>query len=93
VKALDELISNPQNVAQAGGLARALLSLAPVTADERKSFCCRVAEAHNEGKIDLVADFASLQNGRDDTDFFLARQIFVDALPKLTTDSWLPPEL
>lgn len=87
MKALDELISNPQNVAQAGGLARALLSLVPGTADERKSFCCRVAEAHNEGKIDLVADFASLQNGRDDTDFFLARQIFVDALPKLTTDS------
>lgn len=87
MKALDELISNPQNVAQAGGLPRALLSLVPATADERKSFCSRVAEAHNKGKIDLVADFASLQNGRDDTDFFLTRQIFVDALPKLTTDS------
>jgi hypothetical protein len=87
VEALDELISNPQNVAQAGGLPRALLSLVPATADERKSFCSRVAEAHNRGKIDLVADFASLQNGRDDTDFFLTRQIFVDALPELTTDS------
>jgi hypothetical protein len=44
VKALDELISNPQNVAQAGGLPRALLSLVPATADERKSFCSRVVD-------------------------------------------------
>jgi hypothetical protein len=87
LKDLNELINSPQDVAKAGGLARALFSLVPGTADERKSFCGRVAEAHNEGTIDIVAEFASLPNGRYDTDFFMIRQIFVDALPKLTTDS------
>lgn len=87
MQTLDELISNSQNAAQAGGLAGVLLSLAPTKADERKGFCSLLAEAHNEGKIDIVAGFALLKNGKEDTNFFLARQIFVDTLPKLTTDS------
>jgi hypothetical protein len=86
VKALNELIAKSHEVAEAGGLPRALLSLVPDKADERQSFWNLLSYAHNAGDIDLVANFASLQNGKEDADFFLTRQIFVETLPRLTTN-------
>lgn len=86
MEALNELIANTQKVAEAGGLPQALLSLVPEKNEERQRFWNSLADAHNAGEIDLVAGFASLQNGKGDTDFFLTRQIFVEALPRLTTN-------
>jgi hypothetical protein len=86
VNTLNELIANPQKVKEAGGLSRALLQLVPVKREERQEFWSSLADAHNAGKVDLVAEFALLRNGKEGPDFFSTRQIFVETFPKLKTN-------
>ena len=86
VNTLNELIANPQKVKEAGGLSRALLQLIPRKREERQQFCSSLADAHNAGKIDLVAEFALLRNGNEGPNFFSTRQIFVETFPELKTD-------
>lgn len=83
---LNELIAEPQKVKDAGGLSRALLQLVPVKTEERQEFWNSLADAHNAGKIDLVAEFALLRKGQEDFDFFPIRQIFLNTLLELKTD-------
>jgi hypothetical protein len=83
--ALDDLLSDPQRVAEAGGLPHALRRHVPECSEDREEFWNRLADIHNSGTCDLVAEFAHLES-REDSDFFLTRNIFVRALPKLTTD-------
>lgn len=82
---LDELIADPRKVNEAGGLPLALLQLVPLKAEDRQHFWKSLADAHNEGKIDLVAEFASVRNGEQKSEFFSIRQIFVNVFPALRT--------
>ena len=86
LKALNELIADPQKLKEAGGLSRALLQRIPLKREERQRFCSSLADAHNAGKIDLVAEFALLRNGNEGPNFFSTRQVFVETFPELKTD-------
>ncbi len=83
---LNELIADPVKVKETRGLPRALLLLVPIKTEERQEFWSSLADAHNAGKIDLVAEFALLRNGKENPDFFRARQIFVNTFPELETN-------
>lgn len=83
---LNELITDPQKMKEAGGLSRVLLQLVPVKTEEHQEYWSFLADAHNAGKIDLVAEFASLRKGQEDPDFFSTRQIFVNTFPELKTN-------
>lgn len=51
--------------------------------DARPVLVAEVVSMHNEGLLDAVSQFARLSRGCTEVDFFLTRQVLIDALPRL----------
>ena len=52
---------------------------------ETESLGKQVALLHNEGHIDVVAEFLNLSNNGEEIDFFTTRSVFEEALPLINT--------
>jgi len=84
VNTASELSIALQEAKQKGDFFGTLSSLTPrLGDDDRAAFLKLLASMHNEGAIDLVAEFAELRNEPTSHDFFLTRYIFQGVLPDL----------
>jgi hypothetical protein len=82
----DELLMKLQEFTEPGALLAALTELGTADSEMRKNFVQGLAAAHNQGHVDLVSEFIGLNNDAAHPDFFMTRQIFVEALAELDAD-------
>src|SRR6185369_14445124 len=70
--------------AKAGHFLQAVSGALSSSREERDDLASELASLHNEGLVDVVAEFVFLnRNAPEDTDFFLTRHVFEQALPNL----------
>jgi hypothetical protein len=70
--------------AQAGHFLQAVYASSSAVGEERDDLVRELASLHNEGLVDVVAEFAGLKkNAPNGPDFFLTRHVFEKALPYL----------
>lgn len=70
--------------AKAGYFLNAVSEALSSIREDRDSLAREIASLHNEGLVDVVAEFSALKrNVPDGPDFFLTRHVFEEALPYL----------
>ena len=70
--------------AKNGDFLDAVYTNHPTEPDEREDFPLEIAALHNDGHINVVAEFAKLDNRKGSgPDFFMMRRVFETALPHI----------
>lgn len=80
---VNEVQQNLQDAAQRGEVLDEICRMYLEDFENHKAIAKEVAIAHNEGTLDVVAEYKTFNKDSEDIDFFGLHQVFEDALPYL----------